>query len=607
MPGTASNRRSLLWLVLVTVAMAVAMAALLVYELAQQRAIELRTGLGTDSVTALAYQFEREYLRLQHTLELQSQASRPPDKDTLSLRFDIFLSRLELLHNSPTTADLVAGPEFSQTLPKISDLVTQMERVLAEPVLRRAEVQQMYRLFAALEPDVQAMGHAADSVVARTVEQQKRTMREQNTQIVRLTVAQLVLLLLAAFALYLRHRRQVQERRALELLTDELREARSVAESANRGKSQFLTNMSHELRTPFNGLLGMLHLLEESQVSTQQIDYLNTAKTSAQHLLALLNDILDVSTLDSGHLTLKPERFNFPNFVREIQMLMAPRALEKGLTFAVHLDESVPQWLLADAARVRQILVNIIHNAIKFTEAGAVTVRVSVQALADRQVAIVCAVRDTGIGMDAQVLSHLFQRFYQVDASSTRRFGGTGLGLEISQSLARMMDGEITVESEAGIGSCFTVRLQLPLAPPPVSVRAETASLGGKRILVVEDHPINQKLIATLLARMGCEVVLADNGQIALEQVQAARFDAVLMDVNMPVMDGLTATRCIRALEGPERLLPIVVITADVMNDAQGNAQSAGANDFMSKPVHFEELREKLQKLLCAGSSAHNL
>jgi len=607
MSGVASNRRSLLWLVLVTVAMAVAMAALLIYELAQQRAIELRTGLGTDSVTAIAYQFEREYSRLQHTLELQSVSDQPLDKDRLSLRFDIFLSRLELLHNSPTTADLVDGPEFSQTLPKISALSEQMERLLAAPRLNRAEVQRMHVLFAALAPDVQAMGHAADSVVARTVEQQKHTMRDQNTQIVRLTVAQLLLLLMAAFALYVRHQRQTQERRALELLTDELREARSVAEAANRGKSQFLTNMSHELRTPFNGLLGMLHLLEESQVSPQQIDYLNTAKTSAQHLLALLNDILDVSTLDSGHMTLKPERFNFPAFVREIQMLMAPRALEKGLSFAMRVDESLPQWLHADAARVRQILVNIIHNAIKFTEAGAVTVDLAVQAVTPQRLEIVCAVRDTGIGMDAQVLAHLFQRFYQVDGSSTRRFGGTGLGLEISQSLAHMMGGEITVQSEAGAGSCFTVRLQLPLATPPATVRVEAPSLEGKRILVVEDHPINQKLIATLLARMGCEVVLAENGQIALEQVQSARFDAVLMDVNMPVMDGLTATRRIRALAGPERLLPIVVVTADVMNDAQGNAQAAGASDFMSKPVHFDQLREKLHDLLGTASPAATL
>ena len=601
MPGFFSGRRHLLWLVLGTMAMAVAMAALLIYELAQQRAIEVRSAVGADSVTALVYQFEREFLRLRETLESQVHAPAPPDIDAIALRYDIFYSRLTLVRESPTVADLMERPDFSNTVSRVAGVASQLDRLLASPHPQRHDLELMLQRLAVLGPDVQSMSQAADSLVARTVEVQKSTMRTQNNQIVRLTIAQLVLLLLVAFGLYVRHRRQVQERIALEQLTQDLREARLHADAANRGKSQFLTTMSHELRTPFNGLLGMLQLLQETPVNAQQADYLSTAQTSARRLLALLNDVLDVSALDAGSLALQPAALNLPEFLRNTEALLTPQAVEKRLDWSWQNQLDGPQWVLADPERLRQIFLNIVHNAIKFTQTGSVSVVVSGRVTASAATQLTLVVRDTGIGMDAASLAKLFQRFYQVDASATRRFGGTGLGLEISQALAQMMGGGISVESEPGVGACFTTVVVLPHAVEPVIVHPTQAASQQRlaepmRVLVAEDHPINQKLIAALLQRMGCQTVFVENGQQALASVQQSSFDLVLMDVNMPVMDGLTAIRHIRALSGPVSQIPIAVVTADVMNEAADKATAAGANAFISKPLQFDQLSALLNK-----------
>jgi CheY-like chemotaxis protein len=272
--------------------------------------------------------------------------------------------------------------------------------------------------------------------------------------------------------------------------------------------------------------------------------------------------------------------------------------------------------VLADETRVKQILFNLISNAIKFTATGSVTLTVSERDRSDEMLNMVFEIHDTGIGMDAKVLSQLFQRFYQVEDGSTRRFGGTGLGLEISQSLAGLMQGEITVASTVGVGSTFTLDLRLPLvrdtgaplaapvtmAPAPSSSEAPapTAEAQGPQVLVVEDHPVNQKLVGVLLGRMGCRVEFCENGQLAVDRVQQEHFDLVLMDVNMPVMDGLTATRLIRALPGAFAQMPIVVFTADVMNEARDQALVAGANDFITKPVNVAQLRSVVQKYTAA-------
>jgi signal transduction histidine kinase/ActR/RegA family two-component response regulator len=612
MTGRSTNKRYLLWLALGTATMAIAMAVLLVFELAQKRAIEQSSSLRSDSLTALVFQFEREFLRFRHTLEKELASGAAIDAQSLTLRYDIFLSRVALLRESPGIAVLDSRPEYQELRPRLEQLVRNSDLVMGASPLERASLEQLLNQYNTLGASVQAVSHAADSEVARLLERQSTAMLDQNDLIVALTLAQLLLLLCASAALAFRHQRQEKERLALEKLTEDLLEARIQAEAANRGKSQFLANMSHELRTPFNGMMGMLGLLEATPITAEQADYIKTAQRSAQHLLTLLNDILDVSALESGKVTLKPQSVELRRLTLDVEALMQPHASAKGLNFSlVHTQppDARARWVLVDETRLKQIVFNLVNNAIKFTERGEVKVTVEQSWESEHAVRLVIVVRDTGIGMDAAGMAQLFQRFYQVDGSATRRFGGTGLGLEISQSLAAMMGGAITVTSELGVGSEFTLSVPLAVgAPPPVPAAApalpavpapaeptQDGAYSG-RVLVVEDHPINQKLVGLLLQRMGCSVAFCENGQLALEQVAQEPFDLILMDVSMPVMDGLTATRAIRAMAGPVALTPIVVLTADVMNEAVQTARDAGANDFLGKPVAVDQLRAIVAK-----------
>jgi signal transduction histidine kinase/ActR/RegA family two-component response regulator len=601
MLSRTNNQRFLLWLALGTATMALAMASLLVFELAQKRAIDQSDALRRDSLIALTFQFEREFLRTRQTLGETLAQGDAADLDVLSLRYDIFLSRLTLLRDSPSVFLLTPRPEYRKLIPRLEPLVAQIDKaLLARPVDRIALANALGELNA-LGTDVQALTLAANSEVVHLLEHQTDTMGQQNQLIVGLTVAQLVLLVIASRALVVRQRRLEAERLALEQMTEELRDAHFRAEAANRGKSQFLANMSHELRTPFNGLMGMLGLLESTPVNQQQADYIRTAQESARHLLTLLNDILDLSALESGKMTIKPAELQLARLMTEVNALMLPLATAKGLEFQLRVPDVPLPPVLADETRVKQILFNLISNAIKFTASGQVVVNVTERSRSVETLEIVFDVQDTGIGMDDAVLSRLFQRFYQVEDGASRQFGGTGLGLEISRSLARMMDGDITASSIVGQGSTFSLLLRLPIAikaAGPVAVTASPALVApqaqdvqGLRVLVVEDHPINQKLVGVLLGRMGCHISYSENGQLAVERVQQEPFDLILMDVNMPVMDGLTATRLIRLLPGAVAQTPIVVLTADVMNEAREQALAAGANDFISKPLNVEQLR----------------
>ena len=612
-----NNQRYLLWLALGTAAMALAMASLLLFELAQKRALDQSTELRSDSLTALAFQFEREFLRTRQSLVETLAQPESADLDALRLRYDIFLSRLTLLRESPSVSLLTPRPEFRKLIPRLEPLVIEVDMALAARPVDRLALAHVLKEFNDLGSDVQVLTMAANSEVARMLESRADTMRDQNTLIVWLTLAQLALLIIASGSLVLRQKRMEAERLALEQMTDELREAHMLAEAANRGKSQFLANMSHELRTPFNGLMGMLDLLQGTPLTHQQSDYIVTAQGSASHLLILLNDILDLSALETGKLTLKPLTMQLPKLLREVSALMQPLAASKGLDFRIQVPPEPLPVVIADETRLKQILFNLINNAIKFTEHGHVLLTVAQRSPDAQTIELVFEIKDSGIGMDAAALSRLFQRFFQVEESRTRRFGGSGLGLEISQSLVRMMGGEIVVRSEVAVGSVFTVTLCLPLGvadpvltdlpvtepvaavqpvAPPAPKQPEAAPVYVMRVLVVEDHPINQKLVGVLLGRMGCHTSYCENGQLAVDKVQVQAFDLILMDVNMPVMDGLTATRLIRRLEGPVARTPIVVLTADVMNEASENALLAGADGFISKPLNVAQLRAIIQK-----------
>ena len=517
MPARRNNRRYLLWLALGTTFMAAAMAVLLALQVTQQQSIRKSSDLRSDSITALAFQLEREFLRLRQALELHAQSEVPKPLKELRLRSDIFASRFQVMHDTPSTTALHEQRAYMETMPRLEALVTRIDQLLgSDKAPSQNEFQQLVEEFNGLGPDVQELTMAANRHVSTLLEEQESTMLTQSGHIMVLIVAQLVILLLAAAALAWRQYRQEKERQALQRLTESLQAANAAAEEANRGKSQFLANMSHELRTPFNGVLGMLTLLERTRLDSSQREYVHTARHSADHLLSLLNDILDVSAMEAGKMSIHPVPVHLPPLLEGIEKLMRPLAQQKGLGFAMELTNDLPSWVEADGTRLRQIFLNLVTNAIKFSDAGTVIVRVGKDETAAPDQANTYPLRldvvDEGIGMDHATLTKLFERFTQGDASTSRRFGGTGLGLEISRNLARRMGGDIKAHSVLGQGSTFTVTLPLALAAPPklpVSLgqphtpAASSAELAGLDILVADDQMVNRKYMGALLSSMG--------------------------------------------------------------------------------------------------------
>ena len=371
-------------------------------------------------------------------------------------------------------------------------------------------------------------------------------------------------------------------------------EARQAADAANRAKSEFLATMSHEIRTPLNGVLGMVQAMSQDPLSAPQRERLDVIGQSGEMLLAILNDILDLSKIEAGRLDLEEVEFDVEALVAGVRTTFEPLTDGQGLEFQVEVAPEVAGTYRGDALRVRQILHNLISNAVKFTAAGSVTVRID----AGEGDMVRLSVADTGIGMSPDHIGRLFDKFVQADSSTTRRYGGTGLGLAICRELCGAMGGAISVESEPGQGSRFTVLLPLPrigdarAAAPAPADPAPLSDDRSLRILAAEDNAVNQLILKTLLGQVGLEPLIVANGQDAVAAWEQDPWDLILMDVQMPVMDGVTATRRIRDREAQtgRAPTPIIALTANAMHDQVEDYLAAGMNGVVVKPIQIEQL-----------------
>jgi PAS domain S-box-containing protein len=409
---------------------------------------------------------------------------------------------------------------------------------------------------------------------------------------------------------YIGIRTDITARKAFE---SELIARRAEAEAASRAKSEFLANMSHEIRTPMNGIIGMTDLALDAASEEERQEYMKIVKNSAESLLGILNDILDFSKIEANKLMLERVGFALHQAVSETLKTLGVRASEKGLELICDVADDVPEHVLGDPTRLRQVLINLIGNAIKFTAHGKVVVSLAVETRTDTSVTLQIAVRDSGIGIPADKLDSIFEAFAQADASTTRQYGGTGLGLSISSRLVNLMGGQMSVDSEPGKGSTFQFTLILgldnaPLAPLAAAPAPPPPHQSFLDVLLVEDNPINQQLAIRLLEKWGHRVTLAVHGQEAVDRLcDGARYDLVLMDMQMPVLGGIEATRLIRAHEAAQGLprVPIMAMTANAMQGDREACLAAGMDDYLSKPINQVELAAKLRLFAPQGAPAN--
>jgi signal transduction histidine kinase len=395
--------------------------------------------------------------------------------------------------------------------------------------------------------------------------------------------------------------RDIADRRAAEIA---LEAAKHHAEAANRAKSQFLANMSHEIRTPMNGIIGMIEVLQGTALDGKQRHYLELGRSSADALLTTINEILDFSKIEAGHMELERAEIDLPAVVQQAIAPLEVRCQQKGLPLHLELDPNIPHRLMGDEHRLRQVLTNLVGNAIKFTESGHVRLQAKLTMLTTETAEVVLSVEDTGIGISPQNQTRIFEQFVQADGTMTRQFGGTGLGLTISDRIVRLMGGAMRVESELGKGSTFHVRVPFAVCTATLPPRPRVPQLRelpfgrGRKILLAEDNLVNQAVGVAMLETLGFTPVVVDDGRKAVAvSLQQPDISMILMDIQMPTMDGPDATREIRARERQTgQHMTIVAMTAHALAEDRDRCLEAGMDDYMSKPVHLHVLTELLKK-----------
>lgn len=610
------DKRSHLARLLGLPALALAMSALFVTVVLSFLAINERSAIVAQSIREDAlwasYQLDREVVRLLSELNAARLSATPAAIDALSTRFDILYSRIGMLTQG----------HYAERFGSTGALAAQV-----------AEVRQSIMDMAPVFDDLSRTAHLPDEVAAgiaeRAVALRERTERlliETNTRKADLQLAErertqqsymtlgiamaaLTLVMAGVIGLMWKQLREIKRsQHNLRQLSQRYAEAARLAEAGNNAKSSFLAAMSHEIRTPLNGIVGMVDLLDDQSLTPGQMRRVETIRVCSEALLTLIDDILDYSKLESGSIDLEAAPFDLSETLQSAMRIVAEQAREKGLELTLSCE---PVIVTGDRARIRQIAINLLANAVKFTPAGAVRVTAAAAAEADGPPRLSISVADTGIGIAPEALPRLFQQFTQADSSITRRFGGSGLGLAICQRIARAMGGDIDVASQVGHGSVF--KLLVPVAHASVSVDAQTCSVEpvptgpvrhisptGARVLVVEDNATNREVAAALLERMGVAVDCATDGAEAVTMVQNRTYDLVLMDMQMPTMDGVEATRTIRALGN--KALPIVALTANAFVSDRERCLAAGMNDFIAKPVN----RTKLERAIAVWAKARD-
>ena len=607
-PAKRPSARRQLALALVVATLAVVLLAVAYVQWRQYKLLDSTAQFQNDGLGWSFSQLETEHLRLRNEMQKALDDTRPFDAAAVQLRYDIFVSRIGLVDHARAQRVMLDEPIYGPALAKVRTFVAEADHFLGDAPqqpLTRASVVLLLPQLDSLSVPLHDLALSASHLLYERATLRNTAVRQHSQLGFALTLFQALLLLVLGVVVLRQLRALVKRRRSLEAIAESLSAARLEAESANRAKSTFLANMSHEIRTPFHGMLGMMSLLQDARLTPQQAGFLETAKESAQHLLSILNDILDISQLEAGKLQVSPEPVDLLQLIAEVGALMRVQAQAKGLTMRVAVSPEVPRWVRADGTRVKQILFNLLSNAVKFSNRGNVELAASVGATG----ALEFRVTDTGIGMDDATLARLFQRFMRADESTSRRHGGTGLGLEISRDLARVMGGDITVRSAPGAGSSFTVTLPLPPTEPSLPASAQTpvpapdssaAPLAGApralRVLVAEDHPVNRAYMEAVLDKLGHTAVFSEDGDGAVRAMQAEVFDVVLMDLHMPGMDGFAAARAIRAMPGAPGRVPIVALTADAFREARDRAREAGMDGFLTKPAHLPQLREVLSR-----------
>ena len=537
--------------------------------------------------------------------------SKAVDKETVARNRALISFRTMLLEVRADFQQKISGDDQRRLVEKaiiigqaMDQMVLEADQIFAyfnsgEAALAGTRMASMDRKYAVLTNQIAAASQIVQGIQERNFYQQ--LSEADNLRRFEYLIGGFIVLMVGCITVYGHKIAMVMRKN-----DDDLRNARNVAEKANRAKSVFLASMSHEIRTPMNGVMGMATLLSQTDLTPEQRSSVGIIENSGKVLLDLLNDILDISKIEAGHFELETLDFSLDDLLKSATPLWRYAANDKGINFSIHSAVTDCDVIRSDPGRLRQVLNNLISNAIKFTANGAVELHIGEIVHPDNRVELRFEVRDTGIGLTAEQIEKLFQPFSQADGSTTRKYGGTGLGLTITKNLVELLGGEMGVESVPDIGSKFWFTM-VPEKGEPAKARQSFADdeplalpiVGSDRtlrILIAEDKQVNQQIVTGMIGPLNCQFDMVENGLEAVAAVTRSRYDVVLMDAHMPEMDGITATRKIRSLPEPVSNVPIIAITADAMSGDRGKFLEAGMNDYITKPIDQRELLKAIKR-----------